>query len=58
MAVTKKVAKKAAARRRLAGPVASDAMADALEAAKLLDVDVDHVAGIGVFVASRRWSWA
>jgi hypothetical protein len=28
-----------------------------LEAAEFLDVDVDHVAGIGVFIAAGRRGW-
>lgn len=41
----------------LAGPVAGDAVAGFLEAAEFLDVDVDHVAGIGVFIAAGRRGW-
>lgn len=34
--------------------VAGDAVADAVEAAKLLDVDMDHLAGFGPLVAAHR----
>jgi hypothetical protein len=35
-------------------PIAGDAMADALEAAELLDVDVDQLAGVLPLVAADR----
>ena len=38
----------------LAGAVAGDAVADALEAAELLDVDVDQLAGMLALVAAHR----
>ena len=38
----------------LAGAVAGDAMADAVEAAELLDVDVDQLAGVLALVAADR----
>ena len=38
----------------LAGAVAGDAVADALEAAELLDVDVDQLAGLLALVAAHR----
>ena len=38
----------------LAGAIAGDAMADALEAAELLDVDVDQLAGMLALVAAHR----
>src|SRR5919198_1042597 len=41
----------------LAGAIASDAVADPFEAAKLLDVDVEELAGFLAFVASYRFSW-
>ena len=42
-----------AARLALAGPVAGHAVSGPLEAAELLDVNVDHVARMGVFIAAR-----
>ena len=45
----------AAASCALAGAIAGDAMADALEAAELLDVDVDHLAGMLALVAAHRF---
>jgi hypothetical protein len=38
----------------LAGPIPGDPMADLVEAAKLLDIDVDHVAGVLSLVATHR----
>src|SRR5713101_1273823 len=38
----------------LAGAVAGDAVADAVEASELLDVDVDHLAGVLALVAADR----
>jgi hypothetical protein len=38
----------------LAGAVAGDAMADPVEAAELLDVDVDHLAGFVALVTAYR----
>ena len=38
----------------LARPIAGDAMAYRVETAELLDVDVDHVAGMVALVATRR----
>src|SRR6266851_1358594 len=38
----------------LAGAVAGDAMADAVEASELLDVDEDHLAGVLALVAADR----
>jgi hypothetical protein len=38
-----------------AGAIAGDAMADALDAAQLLDVDVDQLAGMLVLVADDGW---
>ena len=38
----------------LSGSIAGDAMADLVEAAQLLDVDVDHLAGAVAFVAAHR----
>ena len=38
----------------LAGAIAGDAVADALEAAELLDVDVDQLAGMLALVAAHR----
>ena len=38
----------------LSGPIARDAMADPLEAAEFLDVEVDHVARGFMFVTSSR----
>src|SRR5271170_5087660 len=35
----------------LTGPVAGDSVADAVDAAEFFDVEVDHLAGIGAFVA-------
>lgn len=42
------------ARVGLSGPIARDAMAVLSEAVEFLDVEVDHPAGSGVFIASRR----
>src|SRR6266478_5437487 len=38
----------------LAGAVAGDAVADAVEASELLDVDVDHLAGVLALIAADR----
>jgi hypothetical protein len=38
----------------LAGPLTGDAVADLLEAAELLDVEVDQLAGVGALVAPDR----
>src|SRR4051812_41819699 len=38
----------------LTGSIAGDAMADAVEAAELLDIDVDQVAGMFALVAANR----
>ena len=38
----------------LAGPITGDAMADALEAAELLDVEMDHAAWMLMLVAPGR----
>src|SRR5690349_25146197 len=38
-----------------AAAIASDAMADAPEAAELLDIEMDHVAGMLMFVTPGRW---
>ena len=38
----------------LADPVAGDPVADPIELAKLLDVDVDDLAGRGAFIAADR----
>lgn len=38
----------------LSGSIAGDAMADLVEAAQLLDVDVDHLAGAIAFVPAHR----
>jgi hypothetical protein len=43
----------ASARARLPGAIAGDAVADLVEAAELLDVDVDELAGVLAFVAPR-----
>jgi hypothetical protein len=43
-----------AARIALTAPVAGDAVADAVEAAQLLDVEMDHVAGVVALVAACR----
>src|SRR6266849_4913551 len=40
----------------LAGPVSGDPMADLVEAAELLDIDVDHVAGVLSLVTTHRLS--
>lgn len=41
----------------LAGAIAGDAMADAVETAKLLDIDVDHVARLVTLISTRRLCW-
>src|SRR6478609_3901900 len=41
----------------LAGSIAGDAMADAVDAAKLLDVDMDQFAGLFAFIADDLWPW-
>ena len=38
----------------LAGSIAGDAMADAVDAAELLDVDMDELAGCGALIADHR----
>src|SRR5215203_1858514 len=38
----------------LTGSIAGDAMADAVEAAELFDIDVDQFAGMRAFVAANR----
>jgi len=43
-----------AARVRLAGPVAGDAMACALETPEFLDVEMYEFAGMGAFIAAYR----
>ena len=45
----------AAARAGIAGTFAGNAMTDALETAELLDVDVDHLAGMLALVAPDRF---
>jgi hypothetical protein len=37
--------------------IAGDAVANTVEPAELLDVDVDHLAGMGTFVALDRIGW-
>ena len=39
----------------LSGPITGDAMADLVEAAEFLDIDVDHLAGSLSFVAAHRF---
>jgi hypothetical protein len=39
----------------LAGPITRDAMADLVEAAKLLDIDMDHVAGMISLITTHRF---
>lgn len=41
----------------LAGAIAGDAVANPFKSPELLDVDVDHVAGMLAFVAADRFCW-
>ena len=40
----------------LAGPISGDPMSDLVEATELLDIDVDHVAGMFSLVTTHRLS--
>jgi 16S rRNA C1402 (ribose-2'-O) methylase RsmI len=40
----------------LAGPIAGDPVADLVKAAKLLDIEVDHLAGAGALIATHGLS--
>lgn len=41
----------------LAGAIAGDVMSDLLEAAESFEVEMDDLAGMGAFIASRRFGW-